>query len=117
MCYTLIQDETLAKYMVIEADNYNDANMIAEWVGIYFDGHRKGIDNCNSCGDRWRRHASNMIAYGNPIIEGYSIKRFMKTDYYLFSRPATQVHIFYKNGNVRKFSPNDMVNCATKGNK
>src|SRR5215469_18216519 len=47
-----VEDDNVARYVVIEADNAMDANEIAQRIGIYFDGCRKNID-CNCCGDRW----------------------------------------------------------------
>ena len=43
-----------ALYVVVEADNSEEADSIAEKNGLYFDGCEKGAD-CDCCGDRWRR--------------------------------------------------------------
>jgi hypothetical protein len=40
--------------VVIMANNFKEANELAEKQGIYFDGVISGID-CPCCGDRWRR--------------------------------------------------------------
>lgn len=45
-------DNDVAEYVIIEAEDYQEANRIAEDIGIYFDGCSKGID-CECCGDRW----------------------------------------------------------------
>ena len=46
--------EKLAEYVYIEAADADEANRIAESVGIYFDGVQDGVD-CGCCGDRWSR--------------------------------------------------------------
>jgi hypothetical protein len=38
--------------VIIEADNFNEANERALEIGLYFDGVRGGRD-CDCCGDRW----------------------------------------------------------------
>ncbi len=43
-----------APYVIIEAENAEHANELAEENGLYFDGCSDGRD-CNCCGDRWRR--------------------------------------------------------------
>lgn len=43
-----------ALYVVVEADNSEEADSIAEENGLYFDGCEKGVD-CDCCGDRWSR--------------------------------------------------------------
>ena len=35
--------------VIIEADNYHEANSRAENIGLYFDGQ----GDCSCCGDRW----------------------------------------------------------------
>lgn len=42
------------KVVWIEADTPEEADSIAETVGIYFDGCKADID-CPCCGDRWTR--------------------------------------------------------------
>ena len=46
------------KSVVIEADDYTEANTIAEANGVYFDGKspgKAGEIDCPCCGDRWHR--------------------------------------------------------------
>ena len=49
-----IWDESLPRYMFIEAEDAASANSKAEALGAYFDGCAMGRD-CNCCGDRWTR--------------------------------------------------------------
>jgi hypothetical protein len=44
--------EDLAEYVIIEASNHEEANQIAESIGIYFNGCEARID-CECCGNRW----------------------------------------------------------------
>jgi hypothetical protein len=47
-----VVDEYLAEWVYIQAKSADEANEIAEAIGIYFDGVRSGRD-CPCCGDRW----------------------------------------------------------------
>jgi hypothetical protein len=42
----------VTQYVIIEADNHNDANEKAEFIGLYWNGVDEGND-CECCGDRW----------------------------------------------------------------
>jgi hypothetical protein len=63
-------------YVIIEADNANEANYIAENnpdTTIYFHGCSTGVD-CRCCGDRWSETyegcgTSSPEIYGNTDIE------------------------------------------------
>jgi hypothetical protein len=112
----LIQNGSVDKFVVIEADSAKEANEVAEWTGIYFDGFKKGIDTCDSCQDKWERVRED-YGYNEPVIGETRLKYYIRTYNFLHSRPAFNIYIYYKNGERKTFSPNDMVNCATKGNK
>ena len=45
-------DERVQPRVFIEAESENEAEVIADRLGIYFDGVEKGHD-CECCGDRW----------------------------------------------------------------
>jgi hypothetical protein len=45
-------DENVTIKVFIEAASSNEANSLAENVGIYYDGSTDGVD-CPCCGDRW----------------------------------------------------------------
>lgn len=49
---SFIDNGSLGDYVVIEADNADDANERAMALGIYFNGVDEGID-CDCCGNRW----------------------------------------------------------------
>lgn len=67
-----INNENIAEYVIIHAENANDANDKAEEIGIYFDGISKGFD-CECCNDRWYR-VSEGDAKDNIIID-YHMKQ------------------------------------------
>jgi hypothetical protein len=45
-------DNDLCHRLLIEADSAEQADAIAEALGVYFDGCDNGMD-CECCGDRW----------------------------------------------------------------
>lgn len=45
-------NDNVAEYVIIEANNNEEANDKAEDIGIYFNGVNQGLD-CDCCGDRW----------------------------------------------------------------
>lgn len=60
--------------VIVEADDYEDANERAERIGLYFNGCETGQD-CDCCGDRWSAQWSSdkgeevPSKYGTPLIE------------------------------------------------
>ena len=86
-------DKNVAEVVIIEADNSDEANMIAERIGIYFDGCDDGRD-CSCCGDRWYatsdKGTNKPQVYGKPA-EDYG-SPWMKNP----------VRIHYKCGTVKK---------------
>lgn len=46
--------DTIGENVIVEAHNADEANRIAESVGVYFDGMEDGeYVDCECCGDRW----------------------------------------------------------------
>lgn len=86
-------DDKVAEWVIIEADSADEANDIAEGVGIYFDGCENGYD-CDCCGDRWYRQydyegTETPEIYGRPVVgEGH------------FGYLRRNAIIYYKNGVV-----------------
>ena len=63
MFYTFVQNNSgggfsvnvpagISHYVIVEARDAVTANMLAQDLGIYFNGVSKGYD-CDCCGDRW----------------------------------------------------------------
>jgi hypothetical protein len=68
--------------VIVEADNADEANQIAEANDLYFDGCSTG-DDCSCCGDRWHRQYSDdgtlqPEIYGNPAVEDEDTKIIRK---------------------------------------
>lgn len=83
-------DDEVDRYVIIEANDAEDANDIATDKGIYFDGCVNDMD-CSCCGDRWYR-ASWSDSTELPEI---------------CSEPASNskgVIIYYLDGRVERFS-------------
>lgn len=77
MFYTFVQNNSggrtrktpsLDRYVVVEARSADEANQIAESLGIYFDGV-EGKKDCPCCGDRWDRTYEE-AGTGRPSIWG-----------------------------------------------
>jgi hypothetical protein len=90
-------NNTVAEYVIIEAEDSNDANNKAEEIGIYFDGVIAEID-CDCCGDRWYRQYREE-GTKNPEIYGKSVREWMlsKKRHHL----RNQVIVYWKNGRKR----------------
>lgn len=56
-----------ALYVIVEADDSEEADERALTVGVYFDGIAEGLD-CECCGDRWDR--ANNKGTESPEIYG-----------------------------------------------
>jgi hypothetical protein len=62
-----VRDKDNDKYVIIEADSYNHANMIAEEEhGLYFDG----FGDCRCCGRRWSEQEDWSDASSVPMVWG-----------------------------------------------
>jgi hypothetical protein len=109
MFYTFIQNNSggdfvinddVAQYVIIEADNANQANEIALKVGIYFDGTCGGPD-CPCCGDRWssvseRDTSESPSIYGdNPTNDEFWTSKYHKEKLAI---------IYYKDGKKESYS-------------
>ena len=87
-------DHMLAHFVIIEADTAEEANTIAESVGIYFNGCDEGMD-CDCCGDRWYSQWDDKDGTEEPMIydrapEAYSCM-FTPVD-------KPYCHVYYKDG-------------------
>jgi hypothetical protein len=85
----------IGEWVIVEADNADDANNRAESLGIYFDGCEIGMD-CDCCGDRWYR-ASEMDGTATPEIYGEPIEICEKSFY------RKDVFVHYMDGTFRRF--------------
>lgn len=66
----------------IEANNADQANALAEGIGLYFDGCDTGSD-CACCGDRWYRawsdkgHEKPQNYDGGEVTGGWGISSYV----------------------------------------
>jgi len=84
-----IVDDKVTIDVWIEAHNSDEANTVAEKLGIYFDGVATGAD-CGCCGDRWDR-ASKEGEY-SPKVDTWAHRWVEKGE------PHTR--IYYADGRV-----------------
>lgn len=65
------KEDGLGHYVIVEAANANQANSIAQDIGLYFDGY----GDCSCCGDRWYEKWDDDDGdevpshYGKPLAE------------------------------------------------
>lgn len=96
---SFIIDSVSAPYVIIEASCANQANELAEIMGLYFNGVDEGMD-CECCGDRWypmwddERGTEKPEVYGS---EPSKVKRVCVPD------GAVNVRVFYQDGTREEF--------------
>lgn len=88
-------DKAIREVVIIEADSYEEANEIAEDLGIYFDGCDTGRD-CSCCGDRWYEQYSEDDGREVPSYYGIPISEIEED--YEGSYFAKDCIVYYKNG-------------------
>ncbi|MCM1260555.1 MAG: hypothetical protein NC222_06330 [Staphylococcus sp.] len=90
-------NDNLKHYVIIEADTEQEADVTAEYLGIYFDGVEDGMD-CPCCGDRWYR-AEYCDVNEDPLVYGKSPKEYVNSNA-CFNE---QVIVYYKDGRKEVF--------------
>lgn len=84
----------VAQFVVIEANNADEANARAKEVGMYFDGVYEELD-CACCGDRWYPAydggTETPTVYGTPV-ESY------KPNVKFTPRGEPLIHVYYLSG-------------------
>ena len=99
-----ITDDKVCRYVIIESDNTDIANDIAESKGIYFDGCDADID-CPCCGDRWHR-VDHCDAKDMPLIYGKSPNKLFEDNdmaLLLTAKGETYCRVYYNDGRVEEF--------------
>lgn len=93
---SFIVNEQVGQYVIIEADNYNEANRLAqEKAHIYFDGCEDGTD-CNCCGDRW--YSTYDDGDEVPMIYDKTVEEFQEDPGIPSITKEISIHIYYKDG-------------------
>ena len=101
---SFVVDDKLCCELYIEAQNTDEANTIAERLGVYFDGVEQGLD-CECCGDRWypghkvelpyttadKRVLEDIVSYVQYLVDTYG--RLATPDARIFYHDGTVVSI------------------------
>lgn len=85
--FRIDQSAGIAHFVIVQAENVEDAAHRAEGFGVYFNGVANGCD-CACCGDRWSmpwEDGSDM-----PQIYGQTVEAFMASK--LFMRDCVAIH-------------------------
>ena len=114
---SFIVDDRLTHRLVIEADNYDEAEEKAFRFGVYYNGVDEGRD-CSCCGDRWYEgHEVKLPAdYSENIYHKKTYKVIGKKEIILntieeycqhltnkYGWESPDARIFYKDGTVKEF--------------
>lgn len=73
-------DNDVCHRLFIEATNVEQANSIAQDLGVYFDGCDSGMD-CHCCGDRWHEADDYNVIDLKKISESYKTELTTIEDY------------------------------------
>lgn len=86
-------DNELSSIVFIEAENAEEANSIAEAIGIYFDGCMKGID-CSCCGDRWYPvNERDGLASRKEVYDAIQDRKWRTTFSEFYNAPYWRIHL------------------------
>ena len=88
-------------YVIIEADSADEANSIAESIGIYFNGCNDGID-CGCCGDRWSSQWRDDNGDSEPCV--YSTPVAQVDPHWASDKGNQSVCVHYKDGRKEWFA-------------
>ena len=97
--------------VIVEAIDYQHANMLAERIGLYFDGYR----DCPCCGNRWYSQYNDTEGkdvpsiYGEPVGSQVSIMAWMP--------PGKETVVHYLDGRKEWFGVFTKEKKARKRNK
>lgn len=83
-------DDNVTYYVIVEADSADEANEIAEKIGLYFDGY----GDCECCGARWSS-AWNDDGSNEPEIYGGPVSEYTST---WATASESSVYVYYKDG-------------------
>lgn len=94
------KERKITHHMVFEAKDANEANILAEARGLYFDGCDNDRD-CPCCGDRWYR------AYGKgdeaPMVYGQTAQQYHDSMRWTDDDTMPMIYVFPLKGEVREY--------------
>lgn len=92
----------ISHYVVIEAPDRDESIIIAEGLGLYWNGVADGID-CECCGNRWDPpwyYAGDAI----PMVHSESVEKASRLSHYRFMHKGTpEVFVHYLDGRIEGF--------------
>lgn len=105
----------ISQHVIIEANDSNDANQIAESIGLYFDG----ADDCECCGYRWlsASHWEQSLLpsiYGTPVWRHFATEPTCHIDW-MGRHPDAYVH--YKDGSIEAWKMGQPCRLVMEGGK
>ena len=93
-----VVNDDVCHHVFIEAHSVEEANLLADNFGIYFDGCNTGED-CSCCGDRWHP-VSNYDGKTKPKIYGVDVRKafegMFNTDCIIHYLNGKKEHIIFK---------------------
>jgi len=83
----VLQHDAITFAVNVQADNAEQANRIAEKIGVYFDGVKNEID-CPCCGDRWSRVKDSSYYYTHSLYPLFwsTVARLDNPQWYVSNR-------------------------------
>lgn len=91
----IFKENKVSHFVIVEADSLDEANEIAQDVGVYFGGVSIQID-CSCCGDRWSNYfitpTEDPEIYEEPA-ESWDARKYMGIG-------VPEVIIHYKSGEI-----------------
>lgn len=94
------EDRGITHHVVIEAKSKDHASAIAQDIGIYFDGVRKGMD-CGCCGDRWYEPYAD--GDDTPKVYGKSPETY--DSMFMWMDEGKEICVHYLDGRMEWFGP------------
>lgn len=89
----------ITQYVIIEADNLDEALTIAESIGLYFDGVENDLD-CPCCGDRWYKPWGADSPDEVPTLYGKPAEEYKPYRWREISK-GKDIAIHYKDGTIK----------------
>lgn len=90
----------LSHKVIIEADSAEEANRIAEGLGMYFDGD----GDCSCCGNRWYEAWPQDAGTETPEIYGAPVEAYGSSKYFInWMGDDPYAYVHYADGRVESF--------------
>jgi len=87
--------DSVAEYVVVEANDLTHAIERALAIGIYFDGVNAGLD-CECCGDRWsepyRDNGTPTPEFGIWVLDGGHVRAAYDSAFSPWTDPVAIIH-------------------------